>query len=290
MNAALTRVRKFTLAAIYKELRAKLRKKPAEYLYPAKGIGQLADALQTRFEANGGRLVFISRIDAVRIVRAGVISAVDVTTRDGHPVSSPSDIVISTIPLDMLHRLVVLPSENGDRPPFDLHWRSLRLLYLITRDKVPSEHETLYFPEPEIMFGRVSDLVSPSRLLNQEPGRSAFAIEIPCSYGDETWNCPDEQLGQRCIHALQQLGILRTPATDTGESFSRKLRTVYPVYDLGWRERFDKIYLLLNSVQNLYLLGRTALFLHCNIDHCMTMAFELSKYPDERLHRQGPVE
>ena len=89
MNAAVTRVRKFTLAAICKELRAKLRNGRAEYLYPAKGIGQLADGLQTRFEANGGRLVFISRIDAVRIVRAGVIGAVDVTTRDGHPVSLP---------------------------------------------------------------------------------------------------------------------------------------------------------------------------------------------------------
>ena len=69
--------------------------------------------------------------------------------------------MISTIPLDMLHRLVVLPSENGDGPAFDLQWRGLRLLYLITRDKVPSEHETFYFPEPEIMFGRVSDLSSP---------------------------------------------------------------------------------------------------------------------------------
>ena len=50
------------------------------------------------------------------------------------------------------------------------------------------------------------------------------------------------------------------------------------MYDLGWRERFGRIYRRLDSIENLYLVGRSALFLHCNIDHCMTMALEVSKH------------
>jgi hypothetical protein len=50
------------------------------------------------------------------------------------------------------------------------------------------------------------------------------------------------------------------------------------VYDVGWKERFNKVYSRLNSIDNLYMIGRTALFLHCNIDHCMSMALQLAKY------------
>jgi hypothetical protein len=114
--------------------------------------------------------------------------------------------------------------------------------------------------------------------LNPDSGRAALAIEIPCTYGDEIWNAPDNCLAERCTKELQRMHVLRTPASGAMDCFSRKLRAVYPVYDLGWRARFDKIYQRLRSVTNLYVIGRTALFLHCNIDHCMTMALELAKY------------
>jgi len=278
MDAALTRVRKFTLAAICDELKTKLQNRRPEYLYPARGIGQLAQALRTRFEHNGGRLLLNSRIDGLQIDDGDQIRAVHVTTSDGQHVSLPADVVISTIPLDTLHHLVVLPSDNGRRPTFDLQWRSLRLLYIRTRDQIPSDHETFYFPESDVPFGRVSDVSKYSPCLNPDPGVAALAIESPCSCGDETWTCPDEQLLQRCIPALQRAGILRSPAGDTRVLFSMKLRTVYPVYDLGWKERFSRIYRRLEAVHNLYLVGRTALFLHCNIDHCMTMALEVSRH------------
>jgi protoporphyrinogen oxidase len=278
MDAALTRVRKFTLVAICNELKTKLRNRRPGYLYPARGIGQLAQALQRRLEHNGGRLLRISRIDRLQIDEIGRIRTVDVTTQDGQRVSLPADVVISTLPLDTLHHLVLLPSDNGSRPTFDLQWRSLRLLYIRTRDQIPSEHETFYFPEPEFPFGRVSDVSKYSPCLNQDPDLAALAIEIPCSYADDTWACSDEQLAERCIPALQRAGILRTPAGDTRVLCSIKLKTVYPVYELGWRERFGRIYRRLDAIPNLYLVGRTALFLHCNIDHCMTMALEVSRH------------
>jgi len=163
-------------------------------------------------------------------------------------------------------------------PRFDLRWRGLRLLYLIVRDKVPCEHETFYFPARHIMFGRVSELNKYSPSLNQGSQRAALTVEIPCSHGDETWNMPDERLAGQCIVQLRELGILRPEASNGYEFFCRKIPNVYPVYDVGWKERFNKVYSRLNSVNNLYMIGRTALFLHCNIDHCMSMALQLAKY------------
>jgi protoporphyrinogen oxidase len=283
-DAAAHRVRKFTFSGLRDDVKRRLRNGPPEYLYPAHGIGQLADALRIRFANNGGRLLFVSGVEGLRIKDDRLVAAVDVKTNDGRAVTLEADAVISTIPLDVVHRLVVLESDKGAPPTFDLQWRGLRLLYLITRDKIPSDHETFYFPEPDVVFGRVSELGRYSPFLNQSSDRAALSIEIPCTCGDETWNAPDDRLTERCVTELQQAGILRTPLSGAVECSSRKLRAVYPVYDLGWRPRFDRIYDRLRSVTNLYLIGRTALFLHCNIDHCMTMALALVRHlraPDE---------
>jgi protoporphyrinogen oxidase len=277
-DPAVSRVRKFSLASFGQDLKRKLLRQKPEYLYPAQGIGQLARVLQQRFLDNGGRLVPLSRVDKIRIRDDRLVDAVEFTTEAGRTEVVRTGHVVSTIPLDALHHLVALDADRYGRPAFDLQWRGLRLLYLVTRDKVPSEHETFYFPEPDILFGRVSELHRYSPALNPDPGRAVLAIEVPCSCDDDVWNLPDDRLADLCVRDLQRLGILRSPSSGGDEFFSKRVRNVYPVYDLGWRERFNKIYQRLDGLENLYLIGRTALFLHCNIDHCMAMALRLAKH------------
>ena len=114
--------------------------------------------------------------------------------------------------------------------------------------------------------------------MNQNPDRTVLTIEIPCTHGDDVWEMSDQCLARRCIGQLQRVGILRTPASGCDEFFSRRLKAVYPVYDVRWRERFDRIDRRLGSIENLYPIGRSALFLHCNIDHCMAMALKLARH------------
>jgi protoporphyrinogen oxidase len=238
----------------------------------------LATTLKEKFLNNGGRLVFISQLDSLRIKDDRMIESVDFRTQDGTYQELAVDKFVSTISLDILHGMVCLEADEQSRPKFDLHWRGLRLLHLVTCDKVPSENETYYFPESHIPFGRVSEIGKYSSTLNSDPSRTLLTIEIPCTLGDETWTMEDEQLAEVCTVGLQKLGILRNPTSGNATFFSRKLDRIYPVYDLGWKDRFEKIYDRLNDIDNLYMIGRGALFLHCNIDHCMLMAIKLSEY------------
>jgi protoporphyrinogen oxidase len=290
-DPAVSRVRKFALSAMLKDLKNRLTgKKNKSYLYPSHGIGQLATALQQRFLNNGGRLIFISRIDALRIKDDRVIESVAFHTRDGAPLELATDTFVSTISLDTLHHMVGLEADRGRRPYFDLQWRGLRLLYLVTSDKVQGENETYYFPESHIPFGRVSEISKYSPSLNRDPNRTMLTIEIPCSPGDDTWTMGDERLAEVCTAGLQKLGILRNPTRGNATFFSRKVEKVYPVYDLGWKERFEKIYQRLNNLNNFYIIGRGALFLHCNIDHCMLMAIKLSHYLANRYDNKDEWE
>ncbi len=278
-DPAINRVRKFKPAAMIQDVRDKISgKKTRTYLYPAKGIGQLSTALKEKFLNNGGQLVFISQLESICLKNDNVIDSITYRTQNGSRQDVAVGTFISTISLDILHDLIKFESEKAKRPEFTLRWRALRLLHLVTSDKVQSEHETYYFPESHIPFGRVSEIGKYSPALISDPDRTLLTIEIPCSPGDQTWDMGDDQLAEVCTSGLQKLGILRNPMQGTTTSFSRKLDKIYPVYDLGWKERFDRVYDRLNQVQNLYMIGRGALFLHCNIDHCMLMAIKLNEY------------
>jgi protoporphyrinogen oxidase len=278
-DPAVSRVRKFEASAIVKDLRSRLAGKAKRtYLYPAQGIGQLATELQRRFLDNGGRIHFISHLDALRVDGDRTIRSVAFRTQDGTQVELEADTIISTISLDALHHLVAFEADRGEMPRFDLRWRGLRLLYLITQDKVHAENETYYFPESDVPFGRVSEVGKYSPSLNPDPSRALLTIEIPCTPGDEVWAMEDDRLADVCTAGLRKLGILRERPRGEATYFSRKLEKVYPVYDLGWKDRFETIYRRLNEASNLYMIGRGALFLHCNIDHCMLMAIKLSRH------------
>jgi protoporphyrinogen oxidase len=277
-DPAVNRVRKFALATAYQDLKRKVLRKRPTYLYPAKGIGQLAATMQERFLQNGGKLIYISRVDRLTLEPDQRIRSVEFTTREGRIESVAADVVISTIPLDALFNLVVGKTDPAGRRALDLRWRSLRVLHLVSRDRLPAEHETYYFPEPSVIFGRVSELNKYSLALNPDPEETVLTVEIPCSENDDKWNMSDDELGGLCARELQRFGILKTPATGTKVLCSTKVKNVYPVYDIGWRERFNTVYQQLNAPGNLYMIGRGALFLHCNIDHCILMALKLARH------------
>lgn len=277
---AVSRVKKFEVRAVWNEVKKKVTGANAAcyFYYPARGFGQIAEKIQERFIANGGEIIFESSVESLELNDDSEIEAIHVRTAGGEPRRVPSKLFISTAPIDVLHRLVCSALGSKESGSLGLSWRSLRILYLLTPDKIPSEHETYYFPEPDVIFGRVSEPAKYSPFLNQATEKSALVIEIPCTYGDEIWNMDDKVVAARCIDDLQKLNILSHKSQGASEHFSHKIKNLYPVYEFGWRENLDKALRRFNLVRNLYFVGRPALFLHCNVDHCMAMALKLARF------------
>lgn len=264
---AVSRVRKFEVRAVWNEVKKKVTGANAarSFYYPARGFGQVAEKIQERFIANGGE----------------------------------SKLFISTVPIDVLHRLVCSALVSRESANLGLSWRSLRILYLFTPDKIPSEHETYYFPEPDVIFGRVSEPAKYSPVLHQATEKSALVIEIPCTFDDEIWNMDDNAIAARCISDLRKLKILSLESRGAAEHLSHKIKNLYPVYEFGWKENLEKALRRFNQIRNLYVVGRPALFLHCNVDHCMAMAMKLARFLsagdgiredwERSLHSRQPV-
>jgi protoporphyrinogen oxidase len=285
---AVSRVKKFEARAVWKEAKKRMSRVPTStfFYYPAGGFGQIAERITERFLENGGQIQFDSTIDQLHLKNDSEIEAVQVRTAGGLPQRIPTKILVSTAPIDVLHALVRFQSDRGGASPLGLAWRSLRILYLCTPDVIASGHETYYFPESDVIFGRVSEPAMYSPFLNRLDGKRALAIETPCTYGDEIWNMSDDQLARRCIADLRRLNILRNETAGQSDYFSRRIKNLYPIYEIGWREKMEKAMQRFNSIRNLYMVGRPALFLHCNVDHCMAMALKLARFlATEEEHR-----
>jgi protoporphyrinogen oxidase len=271
------RVRKFSWGGIWRDVSRGVQKKRSFYLYPANGIGQLSQTLRQRFLNEGGTLMCAAAVHPLQITPKGTVERVSFTNNRGETESMDAEVVVSTIPLEGIHHLVTV-NAGKQAPYFDLRWRGLRLLHVVTGDRFAGNNETYYFPEPDVVFGRVSQLHQYSPMLNQCNELTALTIEIPCSPGDPMWSADDGALSEDCILKLRVLGVLRASAKAVLESWSQRFPDVYPVYDLGWEGRFQAVYQRLDAVENLYMIGRTALFLHCNIDHCMLMGIKLAQH------------
>jgi protoporphyrinogen oxidase len=277
---AVSRVKKFEVRAVWNEVKKKVTGANAacSFYYPARGFGQIAEKIQERFIANGGEILFESSVESLELNNASEIEAIHVRAAGGETRRVRSKLFISTAPIDVLHRLVCSALGSGESNGLGLSWRSLRILYLLTPDKIPSEHETYYFPESDVIFGRVSEPAKYSPFLLQAPERSALVIEIPCTYGDEIWNMEDKVIAARCINDLRKLNILSHESQGASEHFSHKIKNLYPIYEFGWRENLEKALRRFSLIKNLYFVGRPALFLHCNVDHCMAMALKLARF------------
>ncbi|MFC2157516.1 protoporphyrinogen/coproporphyrinogen oxidase [Acidobacteriota bacterium] len=277
-NPAESRNSNLELPYLLKELLWKLRKGSTHYYYyPRDGMGSLAEGLKKRFLQNGGRLLLSTKIEGVKCDSQNNVREIVIKNSSGKSSDIPCGRLISTINPDGLLKLlaaggtrVKIPLDSG------LSYRSLRLLYMETDDSVPCQNETFYFPEPQYTIGRVSELSKYSPILNQSKESTVLTIEIPCTEGDPVWSMPDKEIFERVKKELIGVNRLQGDANNSRFLYSFFLRDVYPVYRLGWKPHFLEKYDYLNGLNNLFQVGRNALYLHCNMDHCMLMALRLA--------------
>jgi len=194
---------------------------------------------------------------------------------------------ISTLPLRATWGLAgLLPEE------LPLRWRSLRVVYLLYAAPLGRDIDTYYFPDPRLRIGRVSAI----HLFNPElpdPANRILTVEVPCSESDDLWTLPEQDLAHIVQRELLATGVVNAGHGASIDVKTVDLRDVYPIYELGWRERWAGVMERFGGFDRLFLAGRSALFLHCNIDHCFTMSHRLSacmESPDSKPQWRAAID
>ena len=183
--------------------------------------------------------------------------------------------VISTLPLNVLLQIMrppppqeILSAARG------LRFRHLRLVALCLNVKSVTEAATVYFPEPEFPFTRISEPANRSVHMSPQ-GKTSLVAEVPCNAKDEVWNLEKDELVKLVSRPLVKIGWIREE--EIMDAWVGQVYDAYPVMETGYEEKVRRIDHFLRGFGNLKTTGRNGRFAYLSIHNILRAAKEIIK-------------
>jgi protoporphyrinogen oxidase len=256
-----------------------------QFIYPKYGPGQLWEAVAHDVQVAGGDIRMKQKVVEVHVEHHRVTS-VTVCSQDGQRTVVPCDYFLSSMPLKDLVaaiRGVEVPSEVR-RIASELPYRDFITVGLLV-DKLKIENSTkiktlyncvpdtwIYIQERDVKVGRlqVFNNWSPYMVADFEH-KVWIGLEYFCSEGDELWNMSDLEFIAMATNELERIGII--DKSDVEDAVRIKVKKAYPSY-FGSYYQLDTVKRYLDSIENLFCIGRNGQHRYNNMDHSMLTAIE----------------
>ncbi len=257
-----------------------------QFYYPKKGPGQLWETLAEKVESMGGKIVTEACVKKLS-VKDGKINSVSVETPKGN-VQLKADYYISTMPVkDLVEGMGNTPPENVREIASELPYRDFITVGLLVKKlelENKTQHKTLgnivpdcwiYIQERDVKLGRLQIFNNWSPYMVKDPESTVWiGLEYFCNEGDEFWNMSDKEFIDFAINELEKIDII--DEDDVLDATRIRVKKAYPAY-FGSYQRFDEVREYLDSIENLYCIGRNGMHRYNNMDHSMLTAIEAVK-------------
>ena len=291
------RVKGLSIAAILKDMFSKLlpgkknRKVETslieEFKYPKLGPGELWDVTAAKVISKGGKI--LKNHKAVGLVKDenNHIKEVVCTTPEGE-VSFEADIVISSMPVkDLVAGMNDVPEDMrtiAEGLPYrDYLTLGVLVPKLLLNNK--TKHKTIgniipdnwvYVHDRGIHMGRFQIYNNWSPYMVKDLENTVWVgLEYFCYENDEWWNMSEDEFAKFAIEDMVKLGLIDS-ADSVLDYHEEKVKKAYPAY-FDTYERMDELTAYLNTIDNLYCVGRNGQHRYNNLDHSMCTSFETVK-------------
>jgi protoporphyrinogen oxidase len=197
--------------------------------HPAKGTGQICDALEQGIRANGGQMVFEADVTEIQST-GGVITAITSTAHGETVVYHPKH-VISSIPVQFLLKLLLAERlEKVDpavkAPPSSR--KTIVLVYLFFNEAPRFPHAWLNVTDPGTRIGRITNYSG----INGDmvpPGKTCLCCEFYCNAGDPLLAGDDNSFAELALRECQRFNladpstafdrlVIRLPGADASQN------------------------------------------------------------------------
>ncbi|MFN3403750.1 MAG: FAD-dependent oxidoreductase [Cytophagaceae bacterium] len=219
--------------------------------YPRKGFGQIFKAMEKKLtEGRLKRKCVITKI----LHEKGVVKAVEANNSR----IFKGNIFINTLPLGTAVKLLMpsAPKEVKDIVS-DLQYRQLRLAVIMLHKDKFSENASVYFPDADVPFTRIYEPKNRSSFL-APADKTCIVVEVPCKKDDLWWKLEDEQFTRAILKVLIKKSLIKEEQVIS--SFAYSVNDAYPVLEIDFEEKSQKLIKYLSEFENFYLCGRNALF------------------------------
>ena len=102
-----------------------------------------------------------------------------------------------------------------------------------------------------------------------------MGLEYFCNEGDSMWNMTDDEFARMGISEMVRLGLISNES-DVKDYHVERVKKAYPAY-FDTYEEMDTLRGYLNTIPNLFCVGRNGQHRYNNIDHSMCTSFETVK-------------
>ena len=254
------------------------------FIYPKLGPGQLWETVATEVKTMGGEVEMES--DVVKVVIEGKKVKEVHVRRNGEIVVEPCDYFFSSMPIKDL----VAAIESEDLPKdvkeiaSTLPYRDFITVGILV-DKMKIHNHTkiktyknrvpdtwIYIQEGDVKIGRLQVFNNWSPYLVKDYENTIWlGLEYFCTEGDEMWNTDPEEFKKMAAVELEKIGII--DAADVLDSVCVKVKKAYPAY-YGSYYQLETVIKYLDTIENLYCIGRNGQHRYNNMDHSMLTAME----------------
>ena len=246
-----------------------------EYFYPKLGAGQMWDKMAETILQKGGEIHLNSKVEGLKLENGKIIS-VKVRTENGI-FDYYGDYVVSSIPVDDLITGINPPSSDVIKIARGLPYRDYQLISFKVNNfnlKNNTNYATInnicpdswiYIQDKDVTVGRIYIPKNFSPYLSENINDLLICMEYFCNKNDYLWNMTDNEIFEYGINELIKINALKSKE-DVEKSYRFKIEKAYPAYFDTYKD-FGEIKEFINSVENLYLIGRNGQHKYNNMDH-----------------------
>lgn len=287
------RVKGLSIVAILKDMFGRLFHKKnrkvetsliEEFSYPKLGPGQLWELTAKEVCDKGGRVILNARV--VNIIKNGDNQVTGVTyIKDGRPITENGDYIISSMPIkDLVAGLNDVP-ENCQAIAKGLPYRDymtvgvlISHLNLKNKTKIKTmgnivPDDWVYVHDKSVKMGRFQIYNNWSPYLVKDVEHTVWmGLEYFCNEGDEMWSMTDDAFAKMGISEMVKMHLIDSDK-DVLDYHVERVKKAYPAY-FDTYEHIDELRSYLDSIPNLYCVGRNGQHRYNNLDHSMCTSFE----------------
>lgn len=302
------RVKGISILSIIKDVFGKIFKKKnrkvetsliEEYTYPKFGPGQMWETVAKHFEEFGGKIIKNAIVEELFVVDGNVQKII--YSKNGEKNEIFSKHVISSMPIKDL--ISGMHDNNLNEIiknyAINLPYRDFMTVGLLVK-KLKLKNETniktlgnivpdcwIYVQEPDVELGRIQIFNNWSPYLVKNVENTVWiGLEYFCNEGDKYWNMTDDEFVKFTIDELEKIKVIERE--DVLDYTRIKVKKAYPAYFDSYAN-IDDIIGYLNSIKNLYCIGRNGQHRYNNMDHSMITAFETVKNIIENLNNKENI-
>ena len=289
------RVKGLSIRAVLKDILGKVFNKKnrtvetsliEEFSYPKLGPGQLWELTAGEIENKGGKILNGAKV--VNLVKEDNKLTGVVFEKDGQTMTVNADIIISSMPVkDLVLGMNDVPDEYAEIAK-GLPYRDYMTVGVLIK-KLALENKTkiktignivpdnwVYVHDRSVKMGRFQIYNNWSPYMVKDLENTVWVgLEYFCNEGDEMWSMTDEAFAQMGISEMVKMGLISSES-DVIDSHTERVKKAYPAY-FDTYEHMEELRQYLNTIENLYCVGRNGQHRYNNIDHSMCTSFETVK-------------